>query len=96
MNQSSQMNQSPTPQKQVMVVVPTKSIPLSLVLTFFFGPLGMLYSTIAGAIIMFIVELVVGIFTLGLGLFLTHPICMIWGAIAAHNYNKKILGQHIQ
>jgi hypothetical protein len=51
----------------------------------------MFYSTIAGAIIMIIVEGIVGFLTLGFGLLITHPICMIWGAIAAKNYNTKLL-----
>ncbi|WP_018674549.1 hypothetical protein [Riemerella columbina] len=76
--------------EKVIVVTPTKSVGISLLLTFFFGPIGMLYSTVSGAIIMFIISCIVGIFTLGVGLFITWPICMIWGAIAANNYNKKI------
>ena len=78
-------------QKQHIIVTPTKSIGLSLVLTFLFGSFGMLYSTIIGAIIMIIIELIVGIVTFGIGLFVTHFICMVWGAIAAHNYNQRLL-----
>jgi hypothetical protein len=40
---------------------------------------------------MFIIECVVGFLTVGLGLLVTHPICMIWGAIAVNRYNKKLL-----
>ena len=72
-----------------VLVVSTKSIGLSLILTFLFGPLGMLYSTIPGAIVMFLVSLPVGLFTLGFGLFLTWPVCMIWGAWAANEHNKR-------
>ncbi|MBO1580351.1 MULTISPECIES: hypothetical protein [Bacillus] len=78
-------------QKQHIVVTPTKSIGVSLVLTFLFGSFGMLYSTIIGAIIMIIIELIVGIVTFGIGLFVTHIICMVWGALAAHNYNQRLL-----
>lgn len=69
-----------------------KSVGVSLVLTFFFGPLGMLYSTVTGAIVMFVLYLVIGILTLGLGLIILHPAAMIWGAIEVNNYNKKIAG----
>ncbi|MCG3119873.1 MAG: hypothetical protein ALAOOOJD_02410 [bacterium] len=72
---------------QTVVTVPVKSIGVSLLLTFFFGPLGMLYSTIWGGIIMLIVSIILGLITLGLSLFLTWPICMIWGAVAANSYN---------
>ncbi len=60
-----------------------KSVVLSLVLTFFFGPFGMLYSTVIGAIVMLVLYLAIGIPTLGWGLTVLHPIAMIWGAIAA-------------
>ena len=60
-----------------------KSVVLSLVLTFFLGPFGMLYSTITGAIVMLILYLALGIPTLGWALIGLHPIAMIWGAWAA-------------
>ena len=60
-----------------------KSVVLSLVLTFFFGPFGMLYSTVIGAIVMLVLYLAIGIPTLGWGLTVLHPIAMIWGAVAA-------------
>ena len=69
-----------------------KSVGASLVLTFLFGPLGMFYSTVVGAIIMLVLYIVVGIITLGLGLIVLHPIAMIWGAVAVSNYNKKVAG----
>ncbi len=75
-----------------IVVTPTKSVGISILLTIFFGPLGMFYSTISGAIIMIIVSGIVGLLTLGYGLAITHPICVVWGALAAHSYNKKLLG----
>lgn len=67
-----------------------KSIGLSLLLTILFGPLGLLYTTVSGAIIMFVVSLIVAIITFGLGYFFTLPICIIWGVLAAKNYNSKI------
>ena len=75
-----------------IIVTPTKSVGISIILTVIFGPLGMFYSTIPGAIIMLIVSGIVGIVTLGYGLIVTHPICVVWGALAAHSYNKKLLG----
>ena len=78
---------------QKSVVVNTgKSVGASLVLTFLFGPLGMFYSTVIGAIIMLILYIIVGIVTVGIGLIILHPISMIWGAIAVSNHNKKLAG----
>lgn len=67
----------------------SKSVGASLILTFLFGPLGLLYSTVPGAIVMFILYIVIGIVTAGFGLIILHPITMIWGAVAVSNYNKN-------
>jgi hypothetical protein len=79
------------PPIQPVIVARTKSVALSLVLTFFFGPLGMLYSTILGALVMIVLSVPLFIFTFGHGAFLIWPISMIWGAWAAHSYNQRLL-----
>jgi len=73
-------------------VVSTKNVGLAILLTVLFGPLGMLYATIPGAIIMIIVTFVVGVVTVGLGYLITWPVCIIWAAVAANSYNKQIMG----
>ena len=75
------------------VVISTKSPGIAILLTILFGPIGMFYSTIPGAILMCLVSLVVGVLTLGLGLLLTWPICVLWAALAANAYNKKVLAR---
>ena len=82
-------NQGGTPQKTVVIVQNRKSMVLALLLSFFFGPLGMLYATIGGGLIMLLLDIVIGIFTLGFGLFFLWPIQMIWTAIAVSNYNAR-------
>ncbi|NUQ12988.1 MAG: hypothetical protein HUU26_11805 [Gemmatimonadaceae bacterium] len=80
-----------TDSSRVVVTVNSKSIGVAIVLTVLFGPVGMLYSTVPGALIMMIVSAVVGIFTLGFGLLFTWPICIVWGVMAANAYNKQLL-----
>lgn len=75
----------------VVVTRSPKSVGISIALTLFFGPLGMFYSTVAGAIVMIIIDLIVGILTLGIGLLVTWPIQVIWAAIATSSYNKKLM-----
>ncbi len=75
----------------VVVTRTTKNVGTAVALALFFGPLGMFYSTIVGAIIMMVISLVVGIPTLGLGLLITVPLGAVWAGIAAHLHNKKIL-----
>jgi hypothetical protein len=74
-----------------VVSVSTKSMGVAIILTVIFGPLGMLYSTILGGIIMGIISLIVGVLTFGIGLVITWPICVIWAAVAANSYNNKLL-----
>ena len=78
-------------QPQRIVVTSTKNMGVSIILTVLFGPLGMLYSTILGGIIMGVISLIVAIFTLGFGLIVTWPICIIWAAVATSSYNRKLL-----
>jgi len=73
------------------VVVATKSVGVSILLTVLFGPLGMLYSTVSGGVIMLIATLVLAVFTFGLGVLITWPICIIWGAVATNSYNEKLV-----
>ncbi len=84
---NSMTNQEP----ERVVVTPTKSVGISILLTVLFGPLGMLYSTIWGAIIMIVVSVVVGVVTLGFGAFVTWPICILWAALATSSYNRNLL-----
>ena len=70
-------------------MVKEKSVLIAFLLAFFFGPLGMLYTTVSGAIIMLVVSLVVGVFTFGLGLLITQPICVIWSVVAANSHNSQ-------
>jgi hypothetical protein len=77
---------------QKVVVIPTKSMGISIILTFLFGPLGMFYSTITGGIIMLVLTTIIGIVTFGIGLIIMWPICIVWAAIATNSYNKYLIG----
>jgi len=76
-------------EKQVVIVESVKSPGLAALLGCLFGPLGLLYSTGTGAIVMFVVNLV-GFVTV-IGLFITWPICGLWGYLAAKKHNEKLL-----
>ena len=52
----------PESEQFVVVLPPQKSVGLAFILTFFFGPLGMLYSTVSGAMIMMGVAIIGGFF----------------------------------
>jgi len=90
------MNQQPMGVAPVVVVQSPKSVGVAVVLSFFFGPLGMFYSTITGALVMLGVNFVIffiGLLTVGIGwsLYLFTWIGgIIWAAVAADSYNKSI------
>lgn len=85
-------NQTPMAVQQTTVIQvgSQKSVAGAVLLALFFGPLGMIYSTVVGALIMFAISLFVAVATLGLGLIITVPICAIWAGIAANNHNKQL------
>ena len=72
-----------------VVVGGGKSVGVAFLLTFFFGPIGLLYATVVGGLIMIGVELfllILGLVTFGLAWLLfgfTWVICIVWGCIAA-------------
>lgn len=66
-----------------------KSVIAAFLLAFFFGPLGLLYATIGGGIVMIIVAFIVGIVTFGFGALITWPIAVIWAVIAAMRSKAK-------
>lgn len=77
-------------QRATTAEVPTdKSVAVALVLTFLFGPLGLLYVTVLGGVLMTLLAIVVAIFTLGFGLILLWPITMVWGAVVAGQQHQK-------
>ncbi|MBM7841621.1 zinc ribbon domain-containing protein [Herpetosiphon giganteus] len=77
-----------------VIVTSQKSVGLSLVLTFFFGPLGMFYSTVGGALAMIAITIILSALTFGAGLVLAWPIAMIWGAVAASQHNQRVIISH--
>jgi hypothetical protein len=91
------------PMQPVAMMVPVqpiqeKSMAASIVLSVFFGPLGMLYSTVPGALVMLFAGGLFDIITLGFGVLLTWPAGILWGALAtnAHNHRVRHQRNHLQ
>lgn len=74
----------------VVTVIKPKSVILALVLTFLFGPFGLFYVTIRGAIIFLLLTIVLTIVTAGAFGFLAWMISIVWSGFAALNYNKQV------
>lgn len=60
-----------------------KSALLAALLAFLFGPFGMFYSTVTGAVVLLAADLILLPETFGLVLFITWPVGIVWAAVAA-------------
>ena len=74
----------------VIMINKQKSVGLAFIFALFFGPLGLLYASITGGIIMFLVNLVLLFILPGVGLVISWIICIIWAVIAAQNTNQSV------
>lgn len=70
-----------------------KSMATAIVLSVFFGPFGMFYSTVLGALVMLFAGGLFDIITLGFGLLLTWPGCIVWSALATNAHNNRVQEQ---
>lgn len=75
-----------------IVIGAHKSVTLAVLLAFLFGPLGMLYSTVGGGLIMMLLSFLVIPLTLGAGIVLLIPTYMIWAGLAASSSNSRLRG----
>lgn len=80
------------PQPQIIVTQSPKSMGIALILALLLGPLGLLYATVKGGIIMIVASAVFAFFTLGISLFITQSICVLWAYFAVKKYNESLLG----
>lgn len=70
-------------------IFPCKSLAGALLFSIFFGPVGLLYATSVGGIIMIIVGFVVICSRLIVPIILMWLICNVWSVVAVNRYNRK-------
>lgn len=80
-------------QQNVIVMGKAKSVGVAFILAFCFGPLGLLYASIVGGIVMFIIGLISFFILPIIGYILVHVGCIIWACVAADQANQKMAGQ---
>jgi hypothetical protein len=71
--------------------LPIKSKGISIILTIIFGPVGLFYADITGAIIMCIASIALGNVFSGTLLPFCYVISIIWGIISVNVYNDNII-----
>ena len=79
----------------IKISVPQKSISLAIILTVFFGPLGLFYATFIGGLIMFLITLIVSLLLTSTGFIFTWPICVAWAISAVKKYNSETIEEKI-
>lgn len=67
-----------------------KSQLVGLALTFFFGPLGLFYSSTAAAIAMTVLAIIIGGATFVFGALFVWPLCMLLSIFTVHRYNRGV------
>jgi len=98
---------STTPPVQHMVVTPTKSVGIAILVTVVFGPLGLFYATVRGALIVIAVSIAAAVLLLttglsghggtgtllGLGSILPIAwiVSFVWGVVAVNAYNARLM-----
>jgi hypothetical protein len=68
-----------------------KSVTLALVLTLFFGPLGLLYVSAWGAVAMVVLAAAAVVPTMGFVLIFVWPASMVWAALVASKQHNDFL-----
>ena len=81
--------QPQTSNTTIVVVNSSKSTGVAFLLSFFFGPLGLLYASIVGGIVMFFVTAILFFLIPVVGAILGWIICIIWAMIAVQATNSK-------
>lgn len=90
------MEQQPNPatnQTNIIIVGKSKSVGTAFLLAFLFGPLGLLYASVIGGIVMFFISIVLFILIPVVGAIFAWIGCIIWAIMAANAANDKMKSQ---
>ncbi len=74
----------------VIIVGAQKSVVGAVLLGLFFGPLGMLYATGLGALVMFLIGMVLIPITFGVAMPVIAVGCAVWAGVAASQHNQRL------
>lgn len=77
-------------QTKVIVVGKAKSVGVAVLLAFLFGPLGLLYVSILGGIVMFVIGVILFIVLPIVGGIIAWIGCIIWAIVASNQANEKL------
>jgi hypothetical protein len=69
--------------------LPFKSVAVALIFAVLLGPIGILYSSVLGGVIMIILGFIVISSRLIVPIILVWLVSCVWGVMAANRYNRK-------
>ena len=79
---------------RLRIVPPLKNVATSLIFTTILGPVGLLYASFRGAILMILLGIVVISSKLVFPIILVWIICCVWGVAATEKYNRRIISSY--
>lgn len=82
------MTQATEQSKQTL---PPKNLAGALLFTVFLGPVGLLYASSLGGIIMIVLGFIVACSKFVIPIVMVWLICCIWSVLAVNRYNRKIM-----
>ena len=77
-----------------IVHLPFKSVAAALMFSVFLGPIGLLYASLWGGLLMILIGIVVISSQFIFTMILLWLICCIWSVSAVESYNKKIFSTY--
>lgn len=76
--------------------MPYKNLGIALLFSIFFGPLGLLYSTVRGGAIMLLVAFIVISSRFPVPIILMWISCCIWSVMATNRYNNQLIALRLE
>lgn len=71
--------------------LPFKSVAGALLLGLFFGPVGLLYATTWGGVVMLVLGIAIVPTKLPVPIAIIWLSCCVWGVVAANRFNQKLI-----
>ena len=78
-------------QQKVKPQLPFKSVAVALLFSTILGPVGLLYSSVLGGVVMTIITFIVISVKFSVPIILTWIGCNIWSVAATNRYNNKLM-----
>ena len=96
MEQQPQQPHTTTNQTNIIVVNKSKSTGTAFILAFLFGPLGLLYASVPGGIIMMILGLISFFIAPLIGFIIIWILCIIWAVAATGSSTQKVHSKEVK